>query len=993
MMGDVPLDLPPLRPLIGRTDELAELARLLGVTDGPTSGVVLLSGDAGVGKTRLLHELREQARDAGWYVLVGHCLDLGDSALPYLPFGEAFGALEADSPALADEIASTQPPVTRLMPGRRAPSVAGGPVDGARADRTELFEAVYAALGRLGDDAPLLLVIEDLHWADRSTRELLSLLFARPFGSPVSIVASYRSDDLHRRHPLRAVVAEWARLPRVSRLHLAPLADADVRTLVRSLHPAPLRESDVRTVVNRAEGNAFFAEELVAAAELGSGPLPSDLSTLLLVRLDQLDEPARRLVRAASVAGRFVAHDLLSAVAGLADGELDLAVRSAVESNVLVPVGNDDAYAFRHALLAEAVYNDLLPGERVRLHAGYVEALSRADRGPGSAADIARHARAAHDLPTALRMSIRAGDDAMSVAGPDEAARHYEVALELLAESDAARIADDDVDVVGLAVKAATAAADAGRPYRAIAIVEEQLRQSGPGDPLGRARLLLALATAALLSDSNVDALAATTEALHLVPAEPVSVLRASIVSAHARANADRQRDDDAIRWAGEALQLARDLDLPDIAVDATTTLARLEERSGDPESSRRTFERIVAEAREVGDGAAELRALHHLGSLDYEQGRLREALRTYLEGAERAQSLGRPWAPYGLDARVLAALVAYQSGDWDEAQKIVDVTGQSPPAIAEAALAAVGMAVAAGRGDVGALDLMPHIRRWWHRDGMIAIISGAAAIDLHGDADDLEAARAMHDDVVAAVSHLWETCYPQARIRLSGLMLGQLCARVSRSSAGERAALAREAADLVDAADRAAAGSSGRLKRRGPESLAWMARVRAEHLRLRWLTAVDAPEETELIASWRECVAAFERFGHVFELARSQVRLATVLRAAGMSAEARPLVEASRTTARRLGAQALIAELRSLGATGPASRDRSPQADQELTPRETEILALVAQGRSNREISGQLYISAKTVSVHISNILAKLGAAGRTEAAAVARRRGLLVD
>jgi DNA-binding CsgD family transcriptional regulator/tetratricopeptide (TPR) repeat protein len=992
MMVDVPLDLPPLRPLIGRADELAELARLLGVTENATSGVVLLSGDAGVGKTRLLHELRQQARDAGWYVLVGHCLDLGDSALPYLPFGEAFGTLEVDSPALAEEIATTQPPVTRLMPGRRPPSPED-PVDGGRADRTELFEAVYAALGRLGDDAPLLLVIEDLHWADRSTRELLSLLFARPFGSPVSIVASYRSDDLHRRHPLRAVVAEWARLPRVSRLHLAPLADADVRTLVRSLHPAPLRESDVRTVVDRAEGNAFFAEELVAAAELGSGPLPGDLSTLLLVRLDQLDEPARRLVRAASVAGRFVAHDLLSAVAGLGDGELDVAVRSAVESNVLVPVGADDAYAFRHALLAEAVYNDLLPGERVRLHAGYVAALSRRDKSPGSAADIARHARAAHDLATAIRMSIRAGDDAMSVAGPDEAARHYEVALELLAEPGAAGLADDDVDVVGLAVKAATAAADAGRPYRAIAIVEEQLRLSGPGDPLGRARLLLALATAALLSDSNVDALAATTEALHLVPAEPVSVLRAAVVSAHARANADRQRDDDAIRWAGEALRLARELDLPDVAVDATTTLARLEERSGDPESSRLTFERIVAEARAAGDGAAELRALHHLGTLDYEQGRLRESLRTYLEGAERAQSLGRPWAPYGLDARVLAALVAYQCGDWDEAQKIVDVTGQTPPAIAEAALAAVGMAVAAGRGDVGALDLMPHIRRWWHRDGMIAIISGAAALDLHGDADDLESARAMHDDVVSAVSHLWETCYPQARIRLSGLMLGQLCARASRSSAGERAALAREGAELVEVADRAAAGSSGRLKRRGPESLAWMARVRAEQLRLSWLTAVDAPNETELVEAWRDCVAAFEGYGHVFELARSQVRLATVLRAAGMSAEARPLVEASRTTARRLGAQPLIAELRSLGAAGPASRERSPQADQELTPRETEILALVAQGRSNREISGQLYISAKTVSVHISNILAKLGAAGRTEAVAVARRRGLLVD
>ncbi len=245
MMVDVAPDLPVTGPLVGRADELARLTRLAGiVVDEPKPGAVLLSGDAGVGKTRLLLELRRLASDAGWRVLVGHCLDFGDSALPYLPFGEAFARLEGESPELAEAVAHSHPAVTKLMPGRRLPSDTG-PSDGQRIDRTELFEAVHAALSQLAGDAPLLLVVEDVHWADQSTRELLSFLFARQFSRPVSIVASYRGDDLHRRHPLRATAAEWARLPGMSRVQLAPLSDTDVRSLVRSLHPAPLRESDV----------------------------------------------------------------------------------------------------------------------------------------------------------------------------------------------------------------------------------------------------------------------------------------------------------------------------------------------------------------------------------------------------------------------------------------------------------------------------------------------------------------------------------------------------------------------------------------------------------------------------------------------------------------------------------------------------------------------------------------------------------------------------
>ncbi|MGH3453868.1 MAG: ATP-binding protein, partial [Nocardioidaceae bacterium] len=412
---------------------------MAGIDADNGAGSVVVAGDAGVGKTRLLSELRDQARAAGWRTVLGHCLDFGDSALPYLPFSEAFGRLASDSPALADTLVKASPAVARLMPGRRILSDAEHAAV-ERVERAELFDAIHRAIDHLANSGPLLLVVEDLHWADESTREMLSFLFTRPFNGRVAIVASYRSDDLHRRHPLRATVAEWSRLPGVARLQLDPLEDADVRSLVRTLHSAPMRERDVHTIVERAEGNAFFTEELVAATEGGARSLPTNLADLLLVRLDQLDDDTRTVVRAAGVAGRRVSHELLARVVEIDAGALDEALRAAVERNVLVAV-SADSYAFRHALLAEAVYDDLLPGERVRLHAAYVAALRTREVG-GTAAELARHARAAHDLTTAAVASVDAGDEAMTVAGPDEAARHYELALELLTE-DTTGIADD----------------------------------------------------------------------------------------------------------------------------------------------------------------------------------------------------------------------------------------------------------------------------------------------------------------------------------------------------------------------------------------------------------------------------------------------------------------------------------------------------------------------------------------------------------------------
>ena len=977
---DTMSSVPALRTtdLIGRDAELEELTSQLGIraSDGArTVSAMLVAGDAGVGKTRVLMALRDTAIEAHWQVVAGHCLDLADSSLPYLPFSEILGRVMADLPDIAGRVLEQHPTLARLQPGRRIRSSETASGDQAL-DRGNVYDAFSDLLAAVAEDTPLLVVVEDAHWADESTRDMLSFLFSRPVPG-VALVVSYRADDLHRRHPLRRQVAEWMRLRGVDRLQVDPLAADDVRLLVRALHPATMSEAEYVSIVDRAEGNPFFIEELVGAA--WSGQVPGELADVLLVHLDRLDDITRRVVRIVSVAGRQVSHELLAAVSDLDATALEGALRTAVDAHVLV-ASRGGTYAFRHALLGEAVYDDLLPGERARLHADFVSALGEG-RAIGTAAELAQHARRADDRPVAIRASIEAGEEAMAVGGPSEAATHFLDALELV---DTSRTPVPDVDALALVRRCAEALIAAGRVPKAVKVLRARLAALPADAPdLDRGQLLTALASALLLTDTTESPTEAAAEAVRLLRDGPPQLL-ARALFAHAQSLGNWHAEE-ARAAAMEALDLAERNDLASLAVELHTTLVELDPTGGDDAGAG--WRAAAGRARAAGLIEPELRALYFLGRFHHDRGDLDAACDVYREAIARSETGGLTWSPYPAESRVLLAVALTHQGSLDEAWNLLDVTGQDPPMVYEWLYFAHQMLILIGiRGSTHDKGL-ERLREFWGSDGLTAITAGSAELMRAAAAADPVEALAVYHDILAHVVPLWHEWF-QARLRLATLAVGAFANAAARQSAEEREASRADVDRLVSDAGRVIDFYAPYEASRGPEYRMWVARRYAEHLRWRWLAQVDPPSADELVAAWRAAEETALAYGSVPEIAHTRVRLAGVLRAAGDAAGARAVADLAREAARAMGAEPLLAELTAIG-SAPSPTTASETVS--LTPRETEILALVAEGRSNGEIGKQLFISTKTVSVHVSNILAKLDAASRTEAAALARRRGLL--
>ncbi|WP_371644911.1 helix-turn-helix transcriptional regulator [Streptomyces mirabilis] len=973
-------------PFIGRDDELARLTGVLDRARAGTPRAVVLSGDAGVGKTRVLTEAAAHATRTGMTVLTGHCVDLGDVGLPYLPFTEILGVLGADE-RFADALAA-HPAVERLLGS-------GSGTDTDTGSRLRLFEGVAGLLADAADITPLLLVLEDLHWADQSSRDLLRFLLSRGVlqnptpGSPthhLALFASYRSDDLHRRHPLRPLLAELARLPSVDRLELRPMADAEVARLVRALRTDALSDTTVRRIVDRAEGNAFYAEELLAALPGDLDPaapaMPSGLADLLLIRIEQLSDTAQQVLRTAAVAGRRVEHDLLHDAVQLPEEELESALREAVGRQLLVP-GDDATYSFRHALAREAVYADLLPGERVRLHGAFAKLLAGRGHTAESAAERAHHSRESHDLADALTASLEAADHAHRVGAPAEELHHVEAALELwpAVDPDARPRKGDPVT---LTLRASAAAAHAGETHRAVSLTRAALARAGSdADSELAARVRYTLAGNLMRVDSLKAAFTYSSEALAMIPAEPPSHTWVWAAATHVMAARYMGHDEDAERVARQALRTAEELRLADAQADLIISLVGLEDHNRRAAEGRERLRQARDLARRAGNVSVEMRALFNLAIGAYESGALDECLTWLAEGLERANRSGLVSSPYALELRYLQSLILYTLGRWDECARAAAVDAERLP---PAGGFAVGPAlyVALARGEEAAAERARALLDGPF-DWMATLVAGIVLTDAAALRGDPEGAVASVRATLASLSDGSGNGRPDIGVRLAALALSAVAdaaveLRLTGDGAGARR-WADLATELVEVArSTAAKGEDG--SRQGPEGLAWLARAEAE-----WLRAHSGPE----VAAWEQAVAAFD-YGDPYELARCERRLAEALLVADRRQEAAERARAARDTAVRLGAVPLREELDTLIRRGrladsPSAADRVPA----LTARESDVLRLLARGRTNRQIGEELFITGKTASVHVSNILAKLGASGRTEAVAIAYREGLV--
>jgi DNA-binding CsgD family transcriptional regulator len=981
--------------LVAREREMTRLRSALERAASGTASAVLLAGDAGVGKTRLVDELAASSADT--LVLTGRCLDIGETGIAYLPFAEVLsqvrdkGLLDiAARPALArllPELAlpehdhsrdSSNPPAYLI--GRRPEQDVG---------QLQLFDAVHGLLGELAERGPVLLVVEDLHWADASTRYLLSFLVSRLRSQRLLVVGTYRSDDLHRSHPLRPLLTELVRQPAVERIQLNPFDKADSHAFVAALADG-LPDDVLVEVAERSEGNAFFAEELIATATCSPGGVPAALADVLLDRIERLSPAAQHLLKVASVGGRRVSHARLSRVAGVDDIVLDEALREAVQFHVLLVGDGDEIYTFRHALLREAVYADLLPGERVRMHAAYARMLAESKGDRGNAAALAHHSLESHDLATALWASVGAAKETLRVGAPAESLRFYEQALKLW-EAVPSDQRPPGLTELKLLRKASWAAGTAGQPERAVAFARSGTKIADPSDPEEAAEVWRRFAQALqVLDGTEVEKNQAIEQAWQLVRDRPASASRAWVLAVWASSLRYERKHAMARERAEMAVSDGRASGTEAVVADGLATLGLLDEADNNIDRAREHLTDAITCAMEADAVNTELRARHFLGMHYYDLGDLAEAGRAYEEALVRAKATGMAWSSYGLEVRIMQVLVCYYTGNWAEAECAAEPPGLRVSNTVSARLAAAGTHVTVSRGKFDEAErLMAELRAEWHRDLQIALITG-------GTGAELASWRGRPEQTVERVADTiaWSR-QAGGDWLLSGIRLGALGvsgyadlaakARRKRDAEAERTAV-EEGHKLADYARATAEHGVPRTGKLGPEGQAWLARVEAEESRL------GGHGDPEL---WRRAAGGFG-YGSVYEQAICRWRLGEALLGADLRDEAATELRAAEEVARELGAVPL------LHAVGQAARrGRIPlQAGSTevvrdhvdpFTPRERTVLALVALGRTNREVGEELYISEKTVSVHLTRIMAKLGAGRRAEAVAIAYDRGLL--
>ncbi|MFM9366605.1 AAA family ATPase [Streptomyces sp. Da 82-17] len=1076
MLGGV--EIRSLSPVfVGRTGEFAVLRRALARAAVGEPQSLLLAGEAGVGKTRLVEEFGAEARRAGAVVAVGGCVEIGADGLPFAPFSAALRALRETLPdEVAAAVAGREEELARLLPELAAPAGpgaapvrAGRPGGGPSVTRRDedamarLFELTGRLLERIAAERTVVLVVEDLHWADASTRHLLAYLFRTLRGGRLVVIATYRADDVHRRHPLRPLLAELDRLRTVERIELPRFTREEVRRQVTGMLASEPDEALVDMVFERSDGNAFFVEELVCARDDdGPGPLPDSLRDLLLVRVEALPEQAQRVARIVAEGGSTVEYELLAEVARLAEDDLLEALRAAVGENLLLASADGAGYRFRHSLVREAVSDDLLPGERSRLNRRYAEALEadpglvRADE---RATRLASYWYAAHDPAKALPAVLHASVEARRRHAYAEQLRLLERAMELwddVPEEVHARLRPSDLtegfrpplpdedgllpgrdapptgrggplsrkgdlesrkdrdSTQGEAEAAGDTEADAGAgtetaeasrgPLRyldlmaeaavagrlcgeretALKIAKRALRLLGDdGDPLRaawfwnqRSRLVSTL--------GRGDGRKELARAEDLLRGLPPSVVHADVLTHLASWASLHEPGPDAIAAAERAVQYARMVAAEDIELNARLTRAGLLVEAG-------SVEQGLTEMYEVRELVVERGMITDLGRVHINLpsalegvGRSADAVLTSTEGIAFCREFGLLDTAGWVWANLAESQISL--GRWDEALAAVEQVRRSALSSKPRASAAERVArLALHRGDLttarrelasyrehlGTYDPQPQ-----YELPLVTVEIGIAARE----------GRVL--DVRSALRRLAEAGLPPGTQRYGWPLV--LTAVTAEADARGLPAAEPGRADALD------------LLRKVRTSLATPVPVWGAHDL--WVRAELARAEgADTPAHWAEVLAAFEGLDRPFDLAQVRHRTAEALLAArpdeSARARAAELLRQARATAEELAARPLAEDVALLAQRArvpltepepPAERPGppvDPAGELGLTSRERDVLRLVALGRSNRSIAEELFISPKTASVHVSNILAKLGVSARGEAAALAHR------
>ncbi|OGO53800.1 MAG: hypothetical protein A2V84_09975 [Chloroflexi bacterium RBG_16_70_13] len=974
---------------VGRVAERAALSAALERTAAGEPGITLISGEAGVGKTRLLTEASTLSAHMGVTAVGGICVDVAAGTLAYAPFVDIVRDLHRGG------YTASLPPPTRAELGRLIPEI--GPARDAApgGGQGRLFAAVRDLLAVASASTPILVTIEDLHWADASTLDLVTYLARSMQNDPWLLVATARIDTLNRRHPLLGIVAELARLPSFERIDLGRFDEGElIQQLTGILGRVP-EPGLAREVFERSDGNAFFAEELVATGDVLSGPLPTSLREVLAARLAALDEVTQGIVRVAAVAGRLVSHELLERVAGTPSPALIAALREAVDQRVLLHVIDPaPGYAFRHALVREAASDQLLATERIAIHRAIADTLEHDGAlSPGGelarTGEIAYHAMAAEDLARALTASLAAVAAAEAASAHAEAEVHLDRILEIWPRVPAAA-AQVGMDHPDLLARTARAAAAAGHQARSVELAHDALAGLHPSDTERRATILLDLFDYAWEAADIEGAERVVLEAMPMLRDER-SARSAQAFAAEALLQWHRGRYTNARGAALHGIAIARDCGARQELALALTVAGQVYTHLGETVHAEESFAEAAGILEEAGNPDVRARSTRFRAWTQYMHGRFEESLalnRLGLEVARREGSDGR-YGVHLLDG-TLENLI--ELGRWAEARTVGNhilarmtvsfemlyshmsmarldtLQGRVTDAeheIAQAAeIPAVGphrvwqledaifLAYATGRHTDGrrlaesALAASPEPERdatlWW---------SFLKAIG--GEADRADAARrrrriAEVDEAVAA---------------------GRRFAAVFRRSA-HAAIEADGAGPMVRAELRSADAESSRLEGRPNPAL--------------WAAAVDARRELE--QPWELAYARYRHAEAILGSGAPAVDAAVPLREAHVAADglgAAPL----RIAIEALASRARIQLESQPGSVGPAVTRPATT----LTARELEVLALVAAGHTNREIGDRLFISEKTVSVHVTHAMDKLGALSRYEAAAAATRQGLL--